>query len=352
MKKLIHLAAPLRNVGDNALILGVKEQFKKVNLELKPLRSTVINRNFINLINEKYDGLIIGGGGLLHAPKSIIDRTHDTSGTLIMVDTNNLKYLKKPLIIFGVGYNVFRGELALPQIAKKSIEDLAKKAIHFSVRNDGSYERLTNYLGKELKEILITPDPGLFMKYKDSEITKRLSGKTVAIQLAADRMNHRFNGKHEVTRFISEIKKFILSNPDINFWFTSHCPIDEKFVNTHFKEFNRLPIMLGLNDAEKMMGFYKKMDVVIGQRGHGNICPFGIGVPIISLVSHDKNLGFMVDTGFEDLAIPASDPNLSEKLNNLLYVANSYYYTEKQKVKNQEMKEISENHVKNILAKI
>jgi len=351
MKKLIHLAAPLRNVGDNALILGVKEQFKQVNLDLKPLRSTVINRSFINLVNEKYDGLIIGGGGLLHAPKSILDRTKDTSGTLIMVDTNNLKYLKKPLIIFGVGYNVFRGETDLPDIAKKSIEDLVKAAIHFSVRNDGSYTRLSNFLGKELKEILVTPDPGLFMNSSEFNLSNKVKGKNIAIQLAADRLNHRFNGKIEVDRFISEIKKFVLSNPEINFWITSHCPIDEKFVNKHFKEFKRVPIMLGLCDAEKMMGFYKKMDVVIGQRGHGNICPFGINVPIISLVSHDKNLGFMEDVGFQDYAVSASNKNLSNELNVLINKIDDSYI-EKQRIKNLELKKISDNHVKKIISQL
>ena len=72
MKTLLHLAAPFKNVGDNALILGVRQLFKKdYILDLRPLRSTVIDLKLIEEINRKYSGLIIGGGGLLHAPKSI-----------------------------------------------------------------------------------------------------------------------------------------------------------------------------------------------------------------------------------------------------------------------------------------
>jgi polysaccharide pyruvyl transferase WcaK-like protein len=327
MKNLLHLAAPLRNVGDNALILGVRQLFKEnCKLHLRPLRSTVIDLKLIDEINKNYDGLIIGGGGLLHAPKSIRDRKKDTSGTLIMMDTKNLKYLKKPLIVYGVGYNVFRGENELPKIAKESILDMMNHAIHFSVRNDGSKKRLSKFL--EIDESIISevPDPGLYVKPKHGKLSNLVKNdKNIAIQIAADRLNHRFKNKDEVNTFITNIKSFILNNQEYTCWLVPHCPIDDDFIKLNFSGFRSIPLTLDLVEATEVMGFYSKMDVVIGQRGHGNICPFGINVPVISLVSHDKNLGFMQDVGFNDYAVNASDSNLDKKLITLVKSIDSKY---------------------------
>lgn len=348
MKRFIHLAAPLRNVGDNALILGMRNIFKDYKLELRPIRTTIIDRKLIEEINSKYDGLIIGGGGLLHAPDSIWKRDKDTSGTLIMLNTDNLKFLKKPLIIYGVGYNVFKGEKGLPSIAKKSILDMMNKAIHFSVRNDGSRERLAEFLGIDKSKILEVPDPGLYVNSRDSILSDLIEGKHLAIELAADRMNNRFNSKSEIDAFISNIKKFIhRMSYDYKCWLVPHCPIDDDFINAHFKGYNRIPLMLSMNEASDVMGFYSKMKVVIGQRGHGNICPFGIGTPIISLVSHPKNLGFMKNINFDDFTINVNNPNLSETLEKLVYMIDNEYLT-KQQLCLKNMKDLTEDIIKNI----
>jgi polysaccharide pyruvyl transferase WcaK-like protein len=353
MNNLLHLAAPFKNVGDNALILGIRQLFKEeCKLHLRPLRSTVINRKLIDEINLKYDGLIIGGGGLLHAPKSIIDRKKDTTGTLIMLDVNNLKHLKKPLIIYGVGYNIFRGETDLPNIAKSSIIELMNQAVHFSVRNDGSRKRLAEFLGIDESLITVVPDPGLYVKPKNGKLSERVkSDKNIAIQIAADRLNHRFNSTAHINTFIDNIKNFINENTKYTCWLVPHCPIDDEFIKTHFKGFRSIPLTLGLVESTEVMGFYKKMDVVIGQRGHGNICPFGINVPIISLVSHDKNMGFMKDIGFEEYAADANDPILSKTLSKMLNSIDSTY-SESQLHKIEEMSNVSKHIVNDIVKEI
>jgi len=347
MKNLLHLAAPGKNVGDNALILGVKSLFKTCNLELKNVRNTILSKKFIEIINEKYDGLIIGGGGLLHAPQSIRKLTNDTSGTLIRINTNNLKYLKIPLIVYGVGYNVFRGEQELPEIAKKSINDLANKALHFSVRNDGSLERLSSYLGFTHKKILEVPDPGLFTPYIDG----KLDPSKIIIQIAADRLNNRFKNSLTLDRFIKSLKKLIDENLNYSFYFSPHCPIDEIFINKHFKNYKKIDLMTNIEETSKIMGIYRTSKVVIGQRGHGNICPFGINTPIICLVSHDKNLGFMRKIGFEDYSVSVNDKDLTSKLK-LMIESIDKNYREKQLAKIIEMKIDSENFVNKIISQI
>jgi len=316
--RLLHLAAPGRNVGDNALIHGMRNIFHTDTLQLTGLRQTEINTSLIDCINNSYDGLVIGGGGLLHATDGIRRLKQNTSGTLIMVDTNNLPKIKKPVIIYGVGYNVFNGEKDLCPIAKKSILDMMKYSTHFSVRNDGSKYRLSKFLGIHHDEIQEVPDPGLYCNYNSDEY-KYLDtlSRRVAIQLAADRLQYRFKNNKEVDIFIKEIKTLI-EKMNCEYWLVPHTPDDERFIATNFKGYNIYPLKTKLDDAKSVMSFYKKMDCVIGQRGHANICPFGLGVPIISLVSHKKNLGFMEQINFAEYAISCNDPHLYVKLLNRL----------------------------------
>ena len=115
------------------------------------------------------------------------------------------------MIIYGVGYNVFDREVGLCGLAKKSILDMINLSLHFSVRNDGSKERLINFLGKEDLNIKEVPDPGLYCQSNPSkyEYLSNNKSKNIAIQLAADRLSNRFKSKQEIYIFIDEIKKFI-----------------------------------------------------------------------------------------------------------------------------------------------
>ena len=345
--KLLHLAAPGRNVGDNALIVGMRNIFHADTLQLVGLRQTTINNHLIDHINKNYDGVVIGGGGLLHATDGIRRLTQNSSGTLIMVDTNNLPKIKKPVIIYGVGYNVFNGEEGLCPLAKKSILDMMEYSTHFSVRNDGSKHRLSKFLGIPHDDIQEVPDPGLYCSYNNGEHEQLDNpSRKVAIQLAADRLQCRFKNNKEVYTFVEEIKTFI-EKVDSKCWLVPHTPDDERFIASNFKGCNIYPLKTKLEDAGSVMGFYKKMDCVIGQRGHANICPFGLGIPIISLVSHKKNLGFMEQINFAEYAISCDDPQLHVKLLNRLDSIDQDY-VDKQATMITKMQETSKQAIREI----
>ena len=347
--KFLHLAAPGRNVGDNALIMGMRQLFCNHELILKNVRTTVLNNQTITKINNSYDGLIIGGGGLLHSTPSTRSIKTNSSGTLINIDTNNIKKIQKPIIIYGVGYNVFDREVGLCNLAKKSILDMINLSLHFSVRNDESKKRLINFLGKEDLNIKEVPDPGLYCQSNPSkyEYLSDNKSKNIAIQLAADRLSNRFKSKQEISIFIDEIKKFINTSQN-TCWLVPHTPADNTFIKKHFAGYKIYPLKTKLEEASVVMGFYEQMKCVIGQRGHANICPFGLNVPIISLVSHQKNIGFMKKVGFANYALDVGDQDLHNKLISMVKTIDEQYYT-KQKKTNKELRQQSETIVERII---
>lgn len=351
--KILHLAAPNKNVGDNALISGVKNLFSTHQLILKNIRSTIIDINFINIINTEYDAVIIGGGGLLHSTPITRKQKNNSSGTLIRLDTNNIQKIKKPIIVYGVGYNVFNNEIDLCKLAKKSILDIMKHSLHFSVRNDGSRERLSKFLDINVDNIIEAPDPGLYCDFDTNEYNN-LDSKTkkIAIQIAADRLDCRFNNKKNIAIFISEIKSFITNNKH-QCWLVPHTQLDYEFISRHFSEYPIYSLKNFQNFAStaKVMGFYKKMDCVIGQRGHANICPFGMRIPIISLVSHPKNIGFMKKINFDSYSINCDDPTLASKLSNLVDSIDENYRVQQDQVVNK-LKYLSNKITENINEKL
>ena len=52
---------------------------------------------------------------------------------------------------------------------------------------------------------------------------------------------------------------------------------------------------------------YKKMNLVLGMRGHSNIISFGMGIPFVSIGSHNKNRLFLNDINEKDYLIDIRD---------------------------------------------
>ncbi|MFC1813945.1 polysaccharide pyruvyl transferase family protein [Thermodesulfobacteriota bacterium] len=320
-----HFACPGRNAGDNALIDGLIHSFAfmpNIRFRTMNLRRTVFTRDFIQQLNRNADMVLIGGGGLLHAPMSIRKKTDNTSGTLIELSKENMDRFTVPLVIYGVGFNVFPGEKTLPDIARDALLKLIEVSDVFTVRNDGSKKRLMEYLGCEIPKVKSIPDPGLYVNSIESDLSNNVTSEiNVAIQIAADRLEYRFKNSEMIDAFVNGLCEIINKHSDITFWLVPHVKKDAEFIKKRMTK-NRANIVPLLSktkkDACKIMGFYKKMTLVAGQRGHAIICPFGLGVPVISLVSHDKNKEFMKEVGFPEFAIDVNNSNFVDLFSNLL----------------------------------
>ena len=126
--KVAHFTCYGSNVGDNALTFGVKNIVNYVTQRNNqfiniPLRSVMFTKPYIEKLNKEYDLVIIGGGGILHTTPSVEKRKVCYSGTLLRLSKEYVKLIKIPLIFYGVGFNVFRNEMGLTDVARDTIKE-------------------------------------------------------------------------------------------------------------------------------------------------------------------------------------------------------------------------------------
>ena len=136
--RILHTYCLNFNIGDYALGIGVKNLLRNY-LEVDSigetnLQGTVFNEYFINeVVNKKYDLLVIGGGGIIHG-------AHWPNGWFWLIEKDLIKTIKIPFIVYGVGYNYFKDEQGIPPHGIEHLMETHKQATYFSIRNDGSYE--------------------------------------------------------------------------------------------------------------------------------------------------------------------------------------------------------------------
>ena len=140
------------NVGDNVLSYCTRAIFKYFIGIRKWNIITVerpVNSKIINKIN-KSGGAIIGGGGLF-----LPDTNHNTiSGWIWSVNCQQISEINRPIIIFSVGYNYFRGQIP-NQIFKDNITYLIRQSSFVGLRNYGSVNKIQEIVGPELAEKIV-----------------------------------------------------------------------------------------------------------------------------------------------------------------------------------------------------
>ncbi len=327
--KICHAYAQNFNFGDNALAYGVKNIFIKyfannARFEDIDVHSTIFDRTTIQKINDTYDLFLVGGGGLIH--------TDARPFWLFNMADNDIKYVKIPMMFFGLGYNNFNN-IDLAPGAIENIKLLQKKSISFSIRNDGSVNRLQKF-GLNLPEV---PDPGFFV---DANHPKpNINGNYVILQLANDAPELRNVDENFINNIII-ICKFLVDKqytvvlaphcyPDI--WLSDEivkrCESNKVFSWDWFRFIRKDCVSEGL-------GYYKYAKFVLAMRGHAQICPIGMNVPVISIINHPKHLGLLEKIGLDNYAVFVRDENFIEKTKSLITEIESNYDSVKYLLKN------------------
>ena len=310
-----HFYARYYNFGDYALGVGMR------NILTRYCRDNYIFKLFdthgfsfdiktIDTVNASADLLLVGGGGLIHEFRG---------KWLFALPDILIPRLEVPVIFYGLGYNAFPGQ---PDISRKiitNIKRLQEKAISFSVRDDGSKERLAK-VGIEVPDV---PDPGFFVDtcYPRPSI----DGRYVVIQLANDMKKYRGFEDNALLRGIQKIVEFLIKR-NYKVVLAPHVRVDiilfDKLMNSM-----RNPRGLSIWDLYdllrdehtlKGLAYYKYADFVITMRGHGQICPMAMGTPVITISNHEKNLGLLKKRKVSPLSVNVQDVQLVDRLLDLV----------------------------------
>ena len=309
--RILHTYCMNYNLGDHALGIGVKNILRQClpvdYIAETNLQGQVFNEYYINVLNKNYDLLVIGGGGIIHG-------AHWPNGWFWLIEKNDIKKINIPFIVYGAGYNYFKNEGEIPKRAIDHLLETKSRARFFSVRNDGSHDRLQENTGIDAEVIA---DPGFWVGI-NRRYSRPIRDKYIVVQLANDKPLHRFGSAERKQEFVEKIRRIIeqlagryrvVMAPHVYQDLELCAEAMKGMKGAEIWQFSRY----AFDRTHECLGYYKHAEFVLAMRGHGQIVPLGFGVPVISLENHDKNIGMMKDMNLAQYNLNIFDEDLVEK---------------------------------------
>ena len=328
--KIVHIGVYDRNIGDNIAIANLQRSLEMyipdveiLGFDLQHLWSKKNSLPYYRAlyndwVNKKIDAIIVGGGGLIEYGGY---ETYHSRWKLPFW-SESLEFTKIPLYFYGVGVNIFRGGIDYSLKAKEALQDTINHSKAFGIRNDGSYNKLKDWIGIDTANVDIVPDPGL-LHLSRFGIERKSSLSALGFQPAINNgkgiNKERFltdnnlqtikNHFKDTLSYPHTIKDFVFGEPIIS---------EGKFKAT-YKKFENLDLFLKK---------YTHIDHIIAMRGHGQMISMGLNIPGIYLSTQDKVRDFSYENGFKEYNVDITEENwygkLKEKYNLLTQKDSSY----------------------------
>lgn len=336
---LAHIGSYHRNLGDNVAIKNVRNQLEKkikninwISIDIDTFWRRSNNPQFtIDYINKKaVDGVIVGGGGLIEYK----GYEHHETNYKLPFNKHILQSINCPVCFVGVGINYFRKMEGFSDVAKNSLKETIDESAYFSLRNDGSINKLKE-LGIYTSKIKEIPDPGLIFDYERHENLK----------LHDNYIQPSFNSNERINieRFksIQNLQKLIFFSSENNLRTVPHTPKDYRHFYNYVISSSEIMSKLNFDNTENLVKMYLQFDSVVAMRGHGQLISIGLNVPSLYFSTQDKVRDFSILNGFSDYNIDITEKEwfelLCSKFNLLLndreYLQN-WYSIRGQKIKN------------------
>lgn len=348
--KILHTYCLNYNLGDYYLGMGVKNLLRKY-LDVSLIAETNIqgrefNNYYINeVVNKRFDLLVIGGGGIIHG-------SHWPNGWFWLIDRDLIKEISIPFIVYGVGYNYWEDE-RIPDRALVHLKETYNYSAFFSVRNDGSGNRIQQQLGINPK---IIPDPGFHVNLNPKQI-RVVTKPYVVIQLANDKPINRFGSLEKRERFIQQMRR-ITSFLSVRYTlvFAPHVYDDVWLSQQIAKDIDNTEIWdfsyFAFDHVEDSLTYYEHAEFVIAMRGHGQIVPIAYNTPVIALENHPKHRGLMEELNLLQYNVKVDDANFLSSLKKAIDTVerNKELIIEQYRKINRELSERSEQVFKESIA--
>ncbi len=279
-KKIAHIHVwDKKNKGDVAIVLAVQELLKKNIPDIKimdfPMEVLKGKKNGeLEKINSA-DIVVIGGGGIYYK-------------WFLPYDKFAINKIKKPIVIFGVGYIREIGGKKFNKTDKESVLELNKKAKFSSVRDYRTKEFLKK-IGVPGAKIKIIGDSAIFLEEK--KITEfNIENERIKIGFNLNYSGWLGFGRYEkiIIDSYNETIKYFKEKHNAEIYYFMHHP-DEKNIIGSLKVKDIKVINLAMNEQKYVYG---KMDLVIGMMLHSAVISFGAGTPEINVGYDLRNRSF------------------------------------------------------------
>ena len=337
--KIGHIGAYDRNLGDNIALLNVRKEFDKHIPEIEWTSIDIGNafwskENSIEYIISffeqwKYDALVVGGGGLVESHgyhfSSAQDKGIKSTNYKLPFNKEILEAIGIPVFFAGVGINYFRGKEGFTEEAFKSFRETIEYSSVFSLRNDGSINKLKELgtdatltwsleapknVDKLVEKIIEIPDPGLIF---DDIVRTKTNFNRNFIQPAFNANEVHNNNKYKNKENIKKLVEFAINN---NLMAMPHCHKDFRhFKNFQFEKQNLIDL-LRYHNTDILSRVYLDFDSIIAFRGHGQLMSIGRNIPGIYFSTQDKVRDFSLLNGFENYNVDIDEDDWYTQLKN------------------------------------
>ncbi len=314
------------NAGDNYLYLLIRlllEKFLldkgcKVNWEIHSQWevSSAYDSN-----NGSADFALFGGGGLF-LPDQKGAQTSNNTGWQINIPKSEYPRFSIPYFGAAIGFNWFRFSDFDKKIIRDSAIAFLENACEVGIRNKGSIKDLEEITGVKNKMFWLPCPTTLLKKLIQSDINvnikqnlrsqileKRFCSNNknlkIGINLSCDRLKQR--GINDETLSSLRAALEILKEQGHSIIYLAHKDLDlYAYKKLGSSLFNDL-INISTYGPNEIVESYLNFDIVLGGRGHSLMIPFGIGIPIISLTTHNKQKYFMEDCKLSNFSIEITE---------------------------------------------
>lgn len=304
------------NYGDVALPVAVRNAVEHVGgaRSWVPVHAhRVFDRGSVDLANQSA-GVVVGGGGLFLPDTS----PNGVSGWQWNVPPDSLDRLEVPLGVVAVGYNLFAGQSFRGDLFRQNLVRLVDRAAFVGLRNHGSVRQVRELLPEHLAEkVTFLPCPTTVLERTDPDLPEAVTGTgRVLLNVAYDRSERRFAEGYD--QFLAQMAGAVgrLRAEGAEVGFAAHLPSDERFVTdlrrAHGLRLDSLPLYA--TTLREGYAEYRRASLVIGMRGHATMIPFGLGTPVMSVISHPKMAYFLQDVGRPAWGVDVADPDLGRVL--------------------------------------
>lgn len=351
--RILHCYCLNYNIGDYALGIGVKNLLRQyLNVDLignTNIQGREFDMYYIKeVVNKKFDLLVLGGGGIIHG-------AHWPNGWFWLIKKELIKEIKIPFIIYGVGNNYWEGEGDIPKRGIEHLKETFNRSAYFSVRNDGSRDRLLSMTGIKAPAI---PDPGFHVNL-NTTYPRAINSPYVIIQLANDKPIYRFGSLEKREIFIKHMKAVTINlSKKYKVIFIPHVYDDiiisrmicEGIPNVNVLDFGQY----AFDHSDRVIGMYKYAEFVIAMRGHGQIIPIAFNTPVIAIENHPKHRGLMESLDLSDYIVNLTDISFAHCLNKKIEEIenNKTMLTERYRNINERLNRDSQKAFRNIKDKI
>jgi polysaccharide pyruvyl transferase WcaK-like protein len=317
-----------RNAGDTLLFAAVRDLFERA---VGPVSWTLrqvwepLDAEEARELSDAHDAIIVGGGGLLLRDQAGSDTSR--SGWQWNASAEAIESISCPLIVFAIGYNRFRGQEDFAEPFAENVAALARTAAFFGLRNTGSIRALGQYLPPELRKnlkLLPCPTTVLAQILGDRFAATDAGGPTLAVNVSFDRAAYRYGDSQD--SILRDVARAIAAMQARGFAVRLMLHKEEDAKVLPWLEAANVecePCSLHDREPGEIIDRYRDVSMSVGMRGHAQMIPFGLRIPIVSIVSHDKLAWFLEDLQRPEWGVDVRSGDLEARLTSALVTATS-----------------------------